>query len=1027
MKRSDATCGPGSTQLGPARKMGIELDRLPGAPLSDDVFGFEKSPPLGNLDNATFTTAASNNYEIVGAIYNLNQGGSHLIKLDTSMLPADQRNLVLHVCDQAYAFNAATISPRQYIWSGSNQDWSLHAERTLYLSQDTTAPTFVSATVDGTTLVVTLSEDLGAAASLAYGDFAVKKNGSTTSLSSTDPVISGNTVTLTLATAVTATDTNVLVSYTKPTSGTDNKLVDAFGNETATFTDQPVFRVLVSNAGQGEDANTPITRDHSQAFTAGGTGKTYTVHGVTMTSEDTEGDDLALQICDADSNGNPTTTCTDLTAPDSFAAGPLFFTAPTSPALELSSAANYAVVFKTPGGETVVLDSTGSNNEDASSPSGWSIRDRSKWKSGATSWLDQGDEEAVRITIHGREVTINNAPTVANPIPNQTATAGTPFSYTFPADTFNDTDTLTYTATKADNAVLPTWLTFTAATRTFSGTPTAAETVSVKVTATDNTDSVSDEFDITVNATLVLRDWSLKPTGLTAGDQFRLIFLSSTKRDGTATAIADYNTFVQTRAAAGHTGIQSYSAGFKVVGCTAGVDARDNTSTTGTGVPIYWLDGNKVADTYADFYDVTWDDEANDKNESGTDAQNTSQAANYPLTGCLHNGTEAIAGINSRALGMSTIRVGRPNSSTAGHGPLSGPTNATSTDTRPMYGLSVFEVAAPRTGLTVTQQEDWSYTFRTPDFNNLPGRTGRTTSVKITALPGKGSLTLENVPITSRDLPKTLDATHNYLIRLRYRPPADGNGIPFTSFKFNVNESATEYTMTINITPVNDPPYGRVFITGPAQVGYDLTALTASIGDQDGIPSTLNYQWKRYAADGITFEQNIGANSNTYRLTGNEQNKKIKLEVSYIDDEGTREVILSPAFPYIATQMVGEATFISTIGMAGDASHYFTTQDQGQVFTTGRNPNGYTVTSVVIISQDTQGDDVALKICEVDSSLHPTTVCTDLTPPGMFPAGPLVFTAPPGTTLEGDRTNYMVVFNSPGGTPGRLQSQGVRP
>ena len=119
--------------------------------------------------------------------------------------------------------------------------------------------------------------------------------------------------------------------------------------------------------------------------------------------------------------------------------------------------------------------------------------------------------------------------------------------------------------------------------------------------------------------TTVPSGWSLKPTGLTAGDQFRLLFLSSTKRNATATAIADYNTFVQTRAAAGHADIQAYSAGFRVVGCTAAVDARDNTSTTGTGVPIYWLDGNKVADNYADFYDESWDDEANDKNESGTD------------------------------------------------------------------------------------------------------------------------------------------------------------------------------------------------------------------------------------------------------------------------------------------------------------------------------------------------------------------------------------------------------------------------
>ena len=96
------------------------------------------------------------------------------------------------------------------------------------------------------------------------------------------------------------------------------------------------------------------------------------------------------------------------------------------------------------------------------------------------------------------------SPTVANPIPDQAATVGTAFSYQFPLNTFADAqgDALTYTATKPDDAMLPTWLGFTATTRTFSGTAQAAdvETLAVKVTASDGTASVSDEFDIGVSA-----------------------------------------------------------------------------------------------------------------------------------------------------------------------------------------------------------------------------------------------------------------------------------------------------------------------------------------------------------------------------------------------------------------------------------------------------------------------------------------------------------------------------------------------
>ena len=116
------------------------------------------------------------------------------------------------------------------------------------------------------------------------------------------------------------------------------------------------------------------------------------------------------------------------------------------------------------------------------------------------SFFDQLGGEEVRDSA----LISNNLPTVANAIPDQSATEDTEFNYTFPVETFNDADgdTLTYMATKADNNALPTWLTFSDAMRTFSGTPAAAdvETVSVKVTANDvHSGSVSDTFDIMVS------------------------------------------------------------------------------------------------------------------------------------------------------------------------------------------------------------------------------------------------------------------------------------------------------------------------------------------------------------------------------------------------------------------------------------------------------------------------------------------------------------------------------------------------
>ena len=114
----------------------------------------------------------------------------------------------------------------------------------------------------------------------------------------------------------------------------------------------------------------------------------------------------------------------------------------------------------------------------------------------------------------------NNPPDVANPILDQDAKVGSTFMFTVPEDTFSDqefeewkssgesTGTLAtvmeYSATKADDSPLPDWLTFTPASRSFSGTPSlndlddAGGTLTVKVSASDGMDSSSDEFDIRI-------------------------------------------------------------------------------------------------------------------------------------------------------------------------------------------------------------------------------------------------------------------------------------------------------------------------------------------------------------------------------------------------------------------------------------------------------------------------------------------------------------------------------------------------
>ena len=281
-------------------------------------------------------------------------------------------------------------------------------------------------------------------------------------------------------------------------------------------------------------------------------------------------------------------------------------------------------------------------------------------------------------------------------------------TFTYTARVGNGIDEVTLTATKTDsNATVVIANDDNTSTKDEAdlGLSVGSNTLVITVTAMDTTATLT--YTITVTRAdsdseiLVPNDWRLIPSGLSDGDSFRLLFLSSTRHDASSASIDTYNTFVQGRAANGHTAIQAYSDGFTVVGCTQAVDARDNTRTTFTssekGIPIYWLNGNKVADEYEDFYDGSWDDEANDKNQSGNNGPDTSDNEYYPLTGCSDDGTERFLSGGSRALGSSAgVTVARPNSPDTGHGPLSSGFQLTATNSRPMYGLSaVFMVMEP--------------------------------------------------------------------------------------------------------------------------------------------------------------------------------------------------------------------------------------------------------------------------------------------------------------------------------------------
>jgi Ca2+-binding RTX toxin-like protein len=107
----------------------------------------------------------------------------------------------------------------------------------------------------------------------------------------------------------------------------------------------------------------------------------------------------------------------------------------------------------------------------------------------------------------GQVISLNQAPTVTNPLADQSLAYNQTLSYTVPVGAFTDAeaDTLNYTATRADGSTLPSWLNFSAGSRSFSASNPGVANIGsydIKITATDIWGaSNSDVFSVAVTST----------------------------------------------------------------------------------------------------------------------------------------------------------------------------------------------------------------------------------------------------------------------------------------------------------------------------------------------------------------------------------------------------------------------------------------------------------------------------------------------------------------------------------------------
>ncbi len=128
-------------------------------------------------------------------------------------------------------------------------------------------------------------------------------------------------------------------------------------------------------------------------------------------------------------------------------------------------------------------------------------------------------------------------------------------------------------------------------------------------------------------------------------------------------------------------------------------------------------------------------------------------------------------------------------------------------------------------------------------------------------------------------------------VTVSYTAPTDAAAPRIQDDAGNAAESFSDQDVENNTPPpANTPATGQPAISGTARVGETLTVDTTAISDADGLDDvTFTYQW---LADGTEIS---GATDPTYTLVAADEDKAIKVRVSFSDDADNQETLTSAA------------------------------------------------------------------------------------------------------------------------------------
>ncbi len=242
---------------------------------------------------------------------------------------------------------------------------------------------------------------------------------------------------------------------------------------------------------------------------------------------------------------------------------------------------------------------------------------------------------------------------------------------------------------------------------------------------------------------------------------------------------------------------------------------------------------------------------------------------------------------------------------------------------------------------SVTTAEDTDFTFSTSDFPFSDVDGGPLARVRIDTLPTDGTVLLSGVAVTAGQIITAANITSG---NLKFRPDANENGSPYTTFTFSVGDasafSASASTMTVNVTPVNDAPTGgNRTVTTAEDTDFTFSSSDFPFSDVDGgslarvridslpVDGTVLLSGVAVTAGQIITAANITSGNLKFRPDANENGSPYTTFTFSVGDAST--FAASPSTMTVNVTPVNDAPTGGnrTVTTAEDTDFTFTTDD----------------------------------------------------------------------------------------------------